>query len=84
VQGDTGLHVDQRHVVGDGVVQLSGDEQPLLVGLPPLGLSTGLPRGDGALTAYPEDLAGAKDHECPCAHAEGLTPRPALVADQGA
>ncbi len=45
VEGDAGLHADQRQVVGEHVVQLLGHAQPLVAGLaPPLLLGRPGPR----------------------------------------
>ena len=78
VQGDAGLHVDQRHVVRDDVVQLAGDPQPLLVGLTPTFLvlacraAASAPGGSG-------HLSDREDHQPPREDA-GASPRPGLVA----
>ncbi len=53
VRGDTGLHVHQGDVVGDDVVQIAGDPQPLL-GDPAAGLL--LPGAFGALGPVPDGL----------------------------
>ena len=46
VEGDRRLHVDERHVVGDDVVQLLGDAQPVLPGPAAALLGEGPPVAD--------------------------------------
>jgi hypothetical protein len=41
VDGDFGLHLDDGDLVGQRIVQLPRDVQPLLVGTPPRGLLAG-------------------------------------------
>ncbi len=61
VGGDPGLHVDQGDVVGDDVVEVPGDPQPLL-GDPAAGLL--LPRTFGPLGAFPDGV----DERAPAAY----------------
>ena len=81
VQGDAGLHVDEGHVMGHDVVQLTGDAQAFLAGLAPPLLGPGPPELDHPGPVQPDELAGGQHQQAPRQHAGERRPRPALVED---
>ncbi len=65
VDGDFGLHLDDRDLVGEGIVQLPRDVQPLLVGAAPCGLLPGALRFVRAPLGLPQGFAGRPGRDQP-------------------
>ena len=75
VQRHPGLHVDQRDVVGQHVVQVTGDPQPLLLGAPQSLLFAAATHGGDPLAARAHRLAGEQQHQQPRGQAGRLSSR---------
>ena len=82
VQGDAGLHVDQRDVVGEHVVQLLGQQQPLLADAallaPPAAARVARATGRGATRTSSATASSIANH--PATSASGArAPDPSLA-----
>ncbi len=84
VERGPGLHVDQRQVVRDHVVELARDAQLLVAGAQPFLLFPGAPALDGALAPDAHDLRGGREHEQPRRRARVRRPTTARHRCRGA
>ena len=75
VEGDPGLHVDHRDVVGQHIVQLARDRQALLARVPALFFLLHPGRRRDALSADADDLCSPGDDEQPRYEPENLPDR---------
>ena len=82
VQGDAGLHVDERDVVGEHVVQLAGDAQPLLAG--PAARLLGLAWAGSAARSRRLRMSSvpAPSTSSQCSSPTGLAQVPRLLTEQ--
>ena len=82
VQGDAGLHVDQRDVVGQHVVQLLGQHQPLLADASTL-LVLGHPLPLGGLRPADADELGDRQQHASHPATSAKCTNPTVVAAVG-
>ena len=68
--------------MGNDVVQLAGDSQPLLACLPARSFGSGAPFLDDVGAPHSNQLADGEDRKSPRQHAEGPAPRERVVVER--